>query len=363
MAQPLTLAYANGHPLLLPAMANRHGLITGATGTGKTVTLQVLAEGFLPPRGSRPSGGREGDLSGPGAAGMPSPSWTPAWPQLGIPAPAFAPSSDPVMGPVCGAGTPGVGHRLSDMGPPAARQPARPQRHLRAACWSWCSRWRTTRAAAARSERPARHGAVLRGTTPRPSPPATATCPPPPSCHPAIPLTLESGGGSLRRAHAGHSGSCCCRPTRPGNGHINVLAASKLHPVQPASTPVSVLAAVLSCSNSCPRWGSGETRAGVLRRGSPVVQRRPQGAAGKDRAGGAPSSARKEWALHFVTQSSGRHSRQRAGSLATGSTPCAFTPSGPKAVRTPPTPCAPTWPSTRLASSPSSGGRPWSPAR
>jgi hypothetical protein len=31
---------------LLPQMANRHGLITGATGTGKTVTLQVLAEHF-----------------------------------------------------------------------------------------------------------------------------------------------------------------------------------------------------------------------------------------------------------------------------------------------------------------------------
>ena len=31
---------------LLPAMANRHGLIAGATGTGKTVTLKVLAEGF-----------------------------------------------------------------------------------------------------------------------------------------------------------------------------------------------------------------------------------------------------------------------------------------------------------------------------
>ena len=27
---------------LLPALANRHGLVTGATGTGKTVTLQVL---------------------------------------------------------------------------------------------------------------------------------------------------------------------------------------------------------------------------------------------------------------------------------------------------------------------------------
>lgn len=31
---------------ILPAMANRHGLITGATGTGKTITLRVLAEAF-----------------------------------------------------------------------------------------------------------------------------------------------------------------------------------------------------------------------------------------------------------------------------------------------------------------------------
>lgn len=31
---------------ILPALANRHGLITGATGTGKTVTLQKMAESF-----------------------------------------------------------------------------------------------------------------------------------------------------------------------------------------------------------------------------------------------------------------------------------------------------------------------------
>ncbi len=36
----------DGAVCLLPKMANRHGLISGATGTGKTVTLQVLAEGF-----------------------------------------------------------------------------------------------------------------------------------------------------------------------------------------------------------------------------------------------------------------------------------------------------------------------------
>lgn len=36
----------NEEAYLLPKMANRHGLITGATGTGKTVTLKVLAESF-----------------------------------------------------------------------------------------------------------------------------------------------------------------------------------------------------------------------------------------------------------------------------------------------------------------------------
>jgi len=37
----------NGEPVyLLPKMANRHGLIAGATGTGKTITLKVLAESF-----------------------------------------------------------------------------------------------------------------------------------------------------------------------------------------------------------------------------------------------------------------------------------------------------------------------------
>ncbi|WP_198969053.1 helicase HerA-like domain-containing protein [Xylophilus sp. ASV27] len=45
MAEPLPIARnAENVFTLLPALANRHGLITGATGTGKTVTLQSLAE-------------------------------------------------------------------------------------------------------------------------------------------------------------------------------------------------------------------------------------------------------------------------------------------------------------------------------
>ncbi len=47
MNEPLLIAKNDQHELcLLPQMANRHGLITGATGTGKTVTLQTLAESF-----------------------------------------------------------------------------------------------------------------------------------------------------------------------------------------------------------------------------------------------------------------------------------------------------------------------------
>ncbi|PIF17723.1 MULTISPECIES: helicase HerA-like domain-containing protein [unclassified Acidovorax] len=47
MAEPLLIAKHDTIEChLLPGLANRHGLITGATGTGKTVTLQTLAENF-----------------------------------------------------------------------------------------------------------------------------------------------------------------------------------------------------------------------------------------------------------------------------------------------------------------------------
>ena len=45
MSDPILIA-RNGDTecLLLPSLVNRHGLITGATGTGKTITLQAIAE-------------------------------------------------------------------------------------------------------------------------------------------------------------------------------------------------------------------------------------------------------------------------------------------------------------------------------
>jgi len=46
MAEPILIAKGTRDLHLLPRMGNRHGLIAGATGTGKTVTLQTLAQGF-----------------------------------------------------------------------------------------------------------------------------------------------------------------------------------------------------------------------------------------------------------------------------------------------------------------------------
>ncbi|HEY0865903.1 MAG TPA: helicase HerA-like domain-containing protein, partial [Fimbriimonas sp.] len=46
MAEPIFLGLGDAPVQLLPQFGNRHGLVAGATGTGKTVTLQTLAEGF-----------------------------------------------------------------------------------------------------------------------------------------------------------------------------------------------------------------------------------------------------------------------------------------------------------------------------
>src|SRR5204863_2343052 len=70
MADALLIAKAGTTDLgLLPALGNRHGLITGATGTGKTVTLQTLAEQFSRIGVPVFMADVKGDLSGIGAAG------------------------------------------------------------------------------------------------------------------------------------------------------------------------------------------------------------------------------------------------------------------------------------------------------
>ncbi len=71
MEQKRILIGGNGHSqvFLEIALANRHGLIAGATGTGKTVSLKILAEGFSQAGVPVFMADVKGDLSGIAAAG------------------------------------------------------------------------------------------------------------------------------------------------------------------------------------------------------------------------------------------------------------------------------------------------------
>src|ERR1700704_4416233 len=70
--------------LLTLALANRHGLVTGATGTGKTVTLQILAEAFSRHGVSVFAADIKGDLSGIAAKGSPKPFLEKRAEQIGL---------------------------------------------------------------------------------------------------------------------------------------------------------------------------------------------------------------------------------------------------------------------------------------
>ncbi|MBK6632858.1 MAG: DUF853 family protein [Betaproteobacteria bacterium] len=117
MAQPLIIAKSGELELaLLPALANRHGLITGATGTGKTVTLQVLAERLSAIGVPVFMADVKGDLSGLGAAGGITPKLKARLEAHGIaePVPAAFPA---VFWDVFGEAGHPVRATVSDMGP------------------------------------------------------------------------------------------------------------------------------------------------------------------------------------------------------------------------------------------------------
>jgi DNA helicase HerA-like ATPase len=117
-ASPLLVARtAAGVDLSLePSVANRHGLITGATGTGKTVTLQGLAEQFSSLGVPVFTADVKGDLSGLAAAGVATPKLAERLATLRLDMPAFA--AAPVeLWDVFGEHGHPVRATISDMGP------------------------------------------------------------------------------------------------------------------------------------------------------------------------------------------------------------------------------------------------------
>jgi len=117
MSEPLYLAKSeDGYPALLPQMANRHGLITGATGTGKTVTLQSIAERLSYAGVPVFMADVKGDLSGMGAAGNPSEKLLKRIAELGLE--GFQPYANSVaFWDVFGENGVPVRATISDMGP------------------------------------------------------------------------------------------------------------------------------------------------------------------------------------------------------------------------------------------------------
>jgi DNA helicase HerA-like ATPase len=91
MPEPILIAQHGQTPCFLrPDKANRHGLITGATGTGKTITLQTMAEGFSRLGVPVFMADIKGDLTGISQTGTSTPKLAKVLEEHGLPAPEFA---------------------------------------------------------------------------------------------------------------------------------------------------------------------------------------------------------------------------------------------------------------------------------
>lgn len=84
MPSPLFVGFSDRRVELLPKFANRHGLIAGATGTGKTVTLQILAEQFSAMGVPVFMADVKGDLTGLAQAGGGNPKLEARAQQIGL---------------------------------------------------------------------------------------------------------------------------------------------------------------------------------------------------------------------------------------------------------------------------------------
>ena len=307
--------------------ANRHGLITGATGTGKTVTLQILAEGFSAPacrcsaptsratcRASpRPASPRISSPSAPAEIGFDRRVHVRGFPVVFWD--LFGKQGHPIrttiseMGPLLLArlldlndtqeGVLNIAFKLADDEGPAA---ARPQGSAGAA-----GPGRRERGRAVDALRQRRHGDRRRD-------PARA-----------------AGAGTagrravLRRAGAGH---------RRHDAHRRATGAARHRPrrrqadaVAAALRDLPAVAAVGTVRGAARGRRSGQAEAGLLlRRGASAVRRCAQGAGRQGRAGGPadPLQGRRRLFRH---PEPGRRARQPcwASSATASSTRCAPT--------------------------------------
>ncbi len=117
MPDPILVAqHGSIECFLLPGLANRHGLITGATGTGKTITLQTLAENFSKLGVPVFMADVKGDLTGITQPGSLSPKLAAVIKERGLPTPESVPCPATLWDVFGTQGHP-VRATVSDMGP------------------------------------------------------------------------------------------------------------------------------------------------------------------------------------------------------------------------------------------------------
>ena len=285
------------------SLANRHGLVTGATGTGKTVTLQVLAEGFS--RAGVPvfAADIKGDLSGIAEVGEPKDFLLKRAEEVGLERlqeQRFARSSSGT----CSA--------------PAAIRSAPPSQDMGPLLLSRMLELNEVqegvlniafRVAADEKlplldlERPARHHQQRRRARQGAARPSTATSRPPRSAPSSAACWCSRSRAPTTSSASRRSTSRTSSAPRPdGRGVVNILSADKLME-KPRLYATFLLWMLTKLWQTLPEVGDQpQAQARVLlRRGASAVRRRAQGAARPHRADRPPVRS-KGVGVYFVTQ-------------------------------------------------------------
>ena len=230
MADPILVAkHGDIECFLLPALANRHGLITGATGTGKTITLQTLAENLLAHRRAGLHGRREGrpDRHHASTARCPT-RWQKILDERGLAAPT--PTKCPTtLWDVFGEQGHPVRATVSDMGPLLLARMLALNETQAGVLQPGVQDRRRQRPGAARPEGPARDAAARGRQRRASSPPSTAT-----SARPVVGaiqrglLQIDEQGGDKFFGEPMLDIADFMQTDRAARASINILAADKL---------------------------------------------------------------------------------------------------------------------------------------
>ena len=314
MADPILVAqHGDIECHLLPALANRHGLITGATGTGKTITLQTLAENFSRIGVPVFMADVKGDLTGisqAGSIGAKLAARAEGARHRPRPSPLACPAT---LWDVFGEQGHPVRATVSDMGPLLLARMLELNETQAGVLQPGLQDRRRQRPAAARPEGPARDAAARGRQRQRSSPPSTATSAP--ASIGAIQrglLQIDEQGGDqffgepmLNIADFMQTDGRQGRGQHPRRRQADERAAAVRH--LPAVDAVRAVRA--AARGRRPR----QAQAGVLlRRGAPAVQRRADGAGRAHRAGGAAGAHQGRGRVLRDAEPAG-HSRHRAG--------------------------------------------------